>query len=399
MKDQDKILRFLEGELSDKEKSEVFASVTDKSLFTDEIRKHEVIQESIARNSSKIKASDNLKNAVLSQTVQKSKTGAFNKIAKYAGAFLLTSFIILLFVLNGIENKNTNATKNLSSSGLETEDKSELPVVNNFAVENTEDNGINKDIAEKRIINKTISKKLAAANHNDPSIRILSIASNRSDSKKNTLINNHKEDNPNPILKINESNYYIPERMNNVKTTHISNQLQTNDYEPLLGLPVRSRFSIEFFRNNDFHLPQATIDPAENLALNNTMFAISYKINDNFNIIADYRRENFFQIYSGIDATDGLLKEYRQQPNFQTIGAYLRFNIDIAQKMDYFVQGGLSVSTPGVIPRLRTGITYDIYQGFGIVLSSEYSHLFFSHQNQIFDTKKIGFHYGISYNF
>lgn len=390
MENKYKILELLNNELDKSERSKIWQQIQSDPAAEHDYLKLKKIKDNINTNATKINAPPALKQQIMSKTIVAGSNAIFDSI-RSIGVF--TGIIALLYML--ISSDTSKVPENLAVSSEQNINSSSIDY-NHFTA-----NDNNSYISDEKNVSASYSKLIDS--ETSPIVTITQIDNNiirvqNVDNKKDSE-NELFDDKNSAVQKLNFSRINSETKIYKLNTLKLSSNISSQKYDFVNSNSFLNKFSFEISFNSDFHIPQATIDPASKVPFNNTSFGLKYKHSENLHFIADYRRENFFQIYTGNDFEDGLDKEYRQTPNFNTFGLYLRYSNRLLGNIDYFIQPGISISAPGVMPRLRSGLYYELTNSLALILSAEYSHMFFTHQNNIFDAQKIGIHYGLSYNF
>lgn len=188
---------------------------------------------------------------------------------------------------------------------------------------------------------------------------------------------------------------------------NINPTLLLNNSQSHFGIPTTSynpytsdnetQFSIEFRGMNYLSTSKPTIEPNRYSPLNNLGLSLLYNVNENLSVGADFRAETFFLRYEGTES--GLNYIYEQQPNFTTISAIVRYKLDGWSGLQPFSQLNLGINSIGLVSRAMLGIEYEILPSISLILSTDFNHLIYSHQNNYFQSSKFGLNYGLSYSF
>jgi hypothetical protein len=349
-------------------------------------------------------------NAALIPTSQVGKLSLLSNLQKYsqgiAGGVIsavLTAFLI--FSLNKSGNINTNNLKNNTqiqggkNSELSMDSKAKIPIINNF-----EDDSRKNESRPP----KTIIKYIYVDRTNN-------LAQNVNNSKQDTQdISNHntipqitmndirKKEDRTPIKPIlergkssgNQFDSYILRNSNNPNLFK-SNYLDTDNNHGIY---------VELQNIQPINTQNPTINPGKFQTFNNISLSLIKSLGYGLNIGLDYRRENFFQKFTGREA-NGDLYEYVQQPNFNSYGLILRYepewlsfnlvNCDIKP----LSQIGFGGNNAGYIGRVMIGTKVVAYNSLSFILGVEGNVFHYYHQNTWFDSYKYGINYGISYGF
>ena len=163
---------------------------------------------------------------------------------------------------------------------------------------------------------------------------------------------------------------------------------------PLLGL------SFEISGAQYFSLPEETVSPERFQKFNNMSFSAMYSLSDEWGVGIEYRRENFFQRYSGIRNEQAYI--YEQQPNFESYGFQVRFS-PAAFSNEYLPPNAqLSIGGNEAGPVGRAMLGGELFAGryFSLLLGFEYSELRFKHQAQTnLISRKAGVQFGTKLKF
>lgn len=161
-----------------------------------------------------------------------------------------------------------------------------------------------------------------------------------------------------------------------------------------------TNWAFEFSGNQAWNFPEASISPKTLQIFNNISLALTYKLNTDLFIGLEYRRETFFQEYLGLDS-DGELYIYEQQPNFSTYSATVRYIPEVLQFsiIKPFSQLSIGANKAGPVGRAMLGFEIAPYPALSFILGIEGSHLRFYHNNNNFNTSKIGINFGAKFGF
>ena len=182
----------------------------------------------------------------------------------------------------------------------------------------------------------------------------------------------------NNLASIDNSNY-------NPISTHISTY---ND----IGL------SLEVKGNGSWSTPRSTLPIYSNPFLNNIGIGLNYHLSDQFALGVDFRQENYYQVFTGTNELDDKY-EYKQNPNYLSLGMYLRYSFYQANGFTTYGQAQVGGTVTGLVTRGMLGIQYSPYKDISFILGGEYSILNYKHQNNWFSSSKMGIIYGIGFNF
>jgi hypothetical protein len=156
--------------------------------------------------------------------------------------------------------------------------------------------------------------------------------------------------------------------------------------------------SFEIKGNGSWSLPSSTLPIYSNQLLNNTSLILNYKVSDNLKLGMDIRQENFYQVYKGTNEVNEKF-EYRQNPTYLSFSLSGRYTFLRSNGFEGIVQGQVGGTATGLVTRAMIGLQYSPYKDIFFVLGGEAGVLTYTHQNNIFNSNKIGIIYGLGFNF
>jgi hypothetical protein len=142
------------------------------------------------------------------------------------------------------------------------------------------------------------------------------------------------------------------------------------------------------------------MQPSEIQMLNNFGAGIWYRASDEIKFGINYKRENYYQKFIGIDI-NGKVWEYEQQPNFQTFTLDFRYTPEYLKYSIFSPLMQLSVggNEAGPVGRAMIGTELKINPYLNIVAGLNYNVLAYQHQSRLFTTGKYGIYLGTGVNF
>ncbi len=170
--------------------------------------------------------------------------------------------------------------------------------------------------------------------------------------------------------------------------------LGISDYEDKkLGLMIEVRGS------QYWSMPEETISPPSKAWFTDNAVSIFYMPVEELAFGLDFRQENFFQRFDGMDPNAGQLVTYEQQPNLTTISGAVRYIYPLSEDFHPYFQLTGGWNRVGITGRMMGGLEYSPYPAVSFIIAVEYSYLGYEFQDEQFDSKKIGIHYGASVKF
>lgn len=204
------------------------------------------------------------------------------------------------------------------------------------------------------------------------------------------ISNSHINDNNWESIKIKNSTY-------NYQISHTVKEL--DKILESYGISRGDNFLLEFRGSEDIFFNGGEAQPRNYQNLNNLAFTFGYRPTDNFMIGIDYRRENFYQIYQGVQ--DNVLYEYEQQPNFESFGLLTRFSPNLSNKtyINPFVQTTLAANDVGYIFRAGIGNSLYLTNNLDLLLLLEYNNFRFKALDNWYNSEKLGIQIGLGFKF
>ncbi len=179
------------------------------------------------------------------------------------------------------------------------------------------------------------------------------------------------------------------------KTNKMYNSLDTKiDFNPHIRNHI---VDLEVKSSSNWNLPKETIYPNDISKINNLSLTLLYNLSEKIKSGIELRQETFFAQFSGIENSQ--LFKYSQQPNFLSIGLSARYELINNLNYSTFLQINLGFNKFGIIGRNSLGLEYLLYDDISLILIAEFSNLWFKHQENWFDSKKLGIHYGVNFKF
>jgi hypothetical protein len=277
---------------------------------------------------------------------------------------------------NNLSAIGSNFEKNLQSK----ENYSQNSTSSKFDDQNFKDKtnkNVNSEISQEKKVfeNQNLSNQL----HSDynSNLNIIRLDKSTLESK-------------NPImseLSRTDGKYHI----NEIEPETISmNLLNINQTEILISFEVRN--------SQYWNIPAATITPSAFADFHNMTMDVKYNFSNGVSIGADIRNETFFQKFDFYD-TFAQYTIIEQQPNFTTFSINAAYKYLSGGTINPFSQISIGVNEVGIVSRLMIGTSYRISDNFALHLSTEFSNLSYKYRENIFNSQKIGFNYGLSYQF
>jgi hypothetical protein len=232
-----------------------------------------------------------------------------------------------------------------------------------------------------------------------PSDRNEAAVQSSSDMAKNNLENGKQDE---QILLLQSSTPDINTNLNSQEMQRINTVYpESNSYTPMpvnAGQKGNLGVSFELKGNGYWSIPHADVVQYETPAFANIQLSALYAFSNKFKAGADVRQENFYQNFSGTNEI-GEEFEYKQYPSYYTFSVFGRYTFLQKQNYGLFAQASLGATTTGGVSRLMFGLELSPFSSISFLLGVEGSMLTYIHQNNIFNSPKIGLNYGVAFNF
>ncbi|MCO5249894.1 MAG: hypothetical protein M9949_00545 [Candidatus Kapabacteria bacterium] len=386
----DDFLEFANGNLSDSQESELFASLASNQEFRSEFRAFNSIGSSINQDLANWSPRPEIKSSIFAKAglalpidtpqVSTSKTALYG--TKFKSTLLpvlfssaLTALIMfLLFKPDG------------QGDLLEKSAITESTVINN-----------NFDDKEDILTKSEISSSPIEA-HNE-TIKYVYIYLNENGQE---TISEKAEDDLQSKSEIYSSNLSVEKDFNLASQTKAAMRLQStpfqnHQFDNILSDEISNPdWSFNLEQSIPWHMPQETINPESFNKFNNVAFRVFYKLSEVIKFGIGIDQSTYFTIYEGTDEI-GSVYRYTQQPNLATFSALSHISPYESDLFKTYFQLGLGANISGYVIKPAVGLEFKAYPNLSIVFSAGLDYFRFVQQDKWFDTRKFLINYGISY--
>ena len=385
MNERNKIYDYIEGNLNESEKSELFKELSVNKDMREEFEYANSMSKTLSESkdlfilpsgSKGILFSElglSFTGAAASSSFLASKTfiGAVSSIVTFA---LLSTFYFV--ALNEDVISNTNQ---YDHTFFKINKEVDLPVIdNNYNNLKIGDESIDiRDIANNE--NRRFDKINSQSAQNDLVINDELIE--KLANSEIILINKSN------LSQVNVSDFNFT--TNNSKIDNL-NEIQSENSSK------SSKIYLEWNNTINQNLPEESISPSTLQNFNNNNLGIYYILSESIDLGFEVRQENFFQIY------EDRLKLYEQTPNFTTYSIAMKYNFwneKFINNLSNYAKAQFGGNNGGFVSRFALGLNYELYDGFYLNSNLEYSNLLFKNNYNQFNSNKISINYGIKYNF
>ena len=383
--------RFSTGEIDDSESLFFFSDLSTNPELRAEFKSFMALSKSLKIASSSYSPSLESKSRIFEKAgfsipiaadIQNTETKSLNRknLHSMSKGFVLGSILPAIIFLVFMNYRLSN---NIDSEAF---DKHQIPVTSL----NTECKQLTKSYSnttEKKRNNKLIKSQNYYNNRkvDDKDIAIQS----------GIIVNDNNRNNNKTILKLTNSsatrNIIKYNKNKNGENEILSFNINKNTLSELgFVLELRNSFAWNSIDNS--------VSPNKLNPLNNLNATLFYELSENVKLGVELKQETFLTQYTGLEA-NGAKYRYLQQPNFTTFSMATRFTPFIFNTFKPFTQIGFGFNRGGYTVKPEIGLEYKLAENIVLVGTFEYTHFWFFHGSNWFNTKKIGVSYGLSYKF
>jgi hypothetical protein len=405
MNESEKLLDFIDGNLSLEEEQALFYELSTNDELRQKLKHLMAIEQSVSANPSFYAPTVSSTNAIFNELgfappksiTHINSSTTLNTIASFVKNLYIIIPGITILLLSGLgylylNNKNTS---DFISDTPETMTQSIPQTERNIAfIEQYQDQyGTESDIENSSLAatgkpisyiqsNKLDFVETGSENSNNPNLQDLYLSMDASLQKITDVIRSHIQKNNPPFYTGNNSGSVI-----------IASGL-----DKLAEPNFLSKFSIDIAKHNYTHTIQPTVEPSKDQSLKDISLTVNYRINSNMQLGAFYIKETFFQQFDGVDEFSRNVI-YEQQPIFNTLGIKANYIYDITENISINSNLLTGYNLGGLIGGGGIDFSYNIYAGISLNFGVEYKALFYEFQGRNFNSTKYGTNFGISYNF
>ena len=395
---------FLEGNISKKDESALFMSMSSHDELRSELKQAIKIDKAFETRLSAMAPSAKTTMGIFNKlgivapgaaaaTAAAPKTGFFgNVFSKFGQGLVGAGIASLLFVgtyFTFLNNGNGQGPDNIQKA---------VPVITSIEDENKPDakpaDNINPQVnnsSEEKV--KTVIKYVyidRSADKSDDEIDP-ALAENTSagDSQSPHLINSKE---------LNNINYYNELYPEGFLSENNFTPVPAMDYEPLsknLNIPSFYGLAFEIRAVRNWTNPESEDVHSTTPKLNNMGAAVFYELSPRMLVGLDFRQEKFYQKFEGKDQFNDLY-EYRQFSNYLGISAALRYRLIYDSSYNIFGQMNLGGVQTGFLGRISGGLEITPSDSYSMIISLEGSSMLFKHQNSWWIAPKYGVNYGFN---
>jgi hypothetical protein len=323
-----------------------------------------------------------------------------NFVKLNSGYFLTSALsviatILVLFSLSefGILNNNNNLKDNsLVQKNISSNIPNDLASGKNISSNQSENFQTQKN--DEKIIYKYI---YVNKNSEDVADKSQETVSDNSYNKLYTNSNINFVNFPDIMYESNNVKFYTNEDVN---SKNMSNLLEGNYYPNNSFFRDNSlNLTLELRGSNYFMQENSMITSSDKLSMMNTGIVFLYNFSDEFQLGLDYRREQFYQEFSGVE--NGGVFKYQQKPDFETISLAGKYNPNFAKFNIFspYIYAGIGVNPAGPVTRMMLGIDTYLSEYYYLSVGYDYNRLFYTQSGSIYSSSKSGIHFGAGFKF
>lgn len=402
---------FIDGSLSSTEEEQLFIALSSSDEMRTELKQQMAIKNAVASDTKAFTPRAGSEAAIFgalgfgpvtssASAAATSSAGSVSAVSfwsKYSQGFIgglvasVATVIIMLSVNDLFES---------DSSGIADKSNAEsLPVVTS---ESTDKISYDKQIYDNAVTNEKMNYANSSSAGN--SIPKLNKSTNDAVSTGFYFAEFIPADNSNYNKSINYDDeiYYSETLSNTFVPSFAYSDIQTTTIFPVSRMINYNEHNLMLEINGSGFYSEGTgeMQPSEIQMLNNFGAGIWYRATDEIKFGINYKRENYYQKFIGIDIK-GKVWEYEQNPNFQTFTLDFRYTPEYLKYSIFSPLMQLSVggNEAGPVGRAMLGTEININPYLNIVAGLNYNVLAYQHQNRLFTSGKYGIYFGTGVNF
>jgi len=193
------------------------------------------------------------------------------------------------------------------------------------------------------------------------------------------------------------SNLYSESDMGLISNT----ELPHSDYSPSdinISLKKMLNTSLEVKGNGYWSIPKPDVPQYNTPTFSNIQLSLLYHLSDDFKAGIDFRQESFYQNFTGTNEI-GEDFIYKQYPAYYSLSLMGRYTFWSENMYSTFGQMSLGGTATGLVSRLMFGLEISPISSLSFIVGLEGSMLTYIHQDNLFNSPKLGLNYGVSFNF
>jgi hypothetical protein len=380
----DKYLNYIENKMTETEEEKYFSEMSKNTELRAEFKDNLKIDIVLVNNSKFLSPSSAATNALFASAGIGLRS---SKIPLYSSVLEPTLFTILGIILasvgfsffSGEEQSPEIIVKNIE------------PIIkyDTIQTENTQTiDSLNSML--KNLQSKNSYFKSKANTNSNEGIKTENITK-EGYSDKNRNINYSSIESINYGLKSNY-NYKNENIYNSVNSIDNTSNLQFDSPNNHL----LNKFSLSINKLVPFALQNQVVEPDYPTPLNDMGINLSYNITDNLNLIADFRVENFYQVFETEEADSEF--RYYQNPSLASYGLGLSYELFHFSNFDITPQIIYGINQAGFIQRYGIITAYELVPGLKTNLIFEYNSLRFNQLDRAYFSDRFNINFGININ-
>ncbi|MCX6153039.1 MAG: hypothetical protein NT007_02640 [Candidatus Kapabacteria bacterium] len=185
----------------------------------------------------------------------------------------------------------------------------------------------------------------------------------------------------------------------NSPSSDFSNSRNMDFAQPIkFELPSSMGLSFGVSGMTDWQMNQSMIEEPAMPKVGNIAISGEYKISENFSIGGEFRKERFYQSFSGYDKFKNEYK-YNAFEDYPSGVITLKYDMIKSTYFSIYSQAAIGGTITGIIGRLSSGVELFHNSLISPYIGIEASNLFYTHDNIWFNSPKIGMNYGLHIKF
>lgn len=159
------------------------------------------------------------------------------------------------------------------------------------------------------------------------------------------------------------------------------------------------KFYVGFEDSQNWNLPKESVTTGAPGNFKNNGLFIGYNFNENISMELLVRRESFFTEYRHTEQ-DGSVYQYSQHPEFTSYSLAGNYKSNkLVGGFGLYGRAEIGFNEAGYVLSPGAGIKFSMNENVELVLGAHYRWFLFSHQGNLYNSRKAGVRYGINYSF
>ncbi len=419
--EKDKLIhKFLDGELTSEQETELFYNISSDDDMRMELKEQLAIKNAIRGDikASTPKAASTM--AIFSEldftpppvadvpasggAVVPPVNSVWSVLSKYSGfiwtglATAVTTIFVMLFLMepdnfNGTNIENNTVAENsnsiVNSQNQMASDRS-VPVIESTNSDVNNNDAIAQSIqAEQKVVYKYIYiTKEKPKTEEIKEIETIVKDIHKADIADNDLASLHSE-----VIPVYDAGLAMPALIDNNQSLDGPTAIMRDENSNAYGIIFEFRTAKDWTNS-------AGLNPSHYQDWNNTSIGLFKELDTEFALGLEYRRENFYLDFQGTEGTNQLYK-YEVYPNISSLSAAVRYSPEFLRWYNFspFAQLALGANNVGPVGRFLVGTQYSPSGSYSLIFGINGSAMRYNFQGTDYTSNKFGIQFGASFRF